>query len=183
MEEKFSQKIRQYRRQKNITLKELGEKAQLSIGFLSQIERGLASMTIVSLGRIAEALGVNIRDLVDVNEKPDFGFVSRKDNQLLQQLEKSYYSYSRLSGSFEGRSMEAIMLTLLPQTLDSEETSHEGEEFYYVVKGKAVFIIQDKEYAVEEGESIHFPSHLRHKMVNSEDQYLITLCLVTPPLF
>ena len=51
--ESVSKKIRKIRREKNITLKELSEKTELSVSFLSQFERGISSITLVSLKKIA----------------------------------------------------------------------------------------------------------------------------------
>ena len=46
MEQEISRKIRETRKSLGITLKELSEKTQLSISFLSQVERGVCSMTL-----------------------------------------------------------------------------------------------------------------------------------------
>ena len=43
-----------------MTLKELSEKTKLSIGFLSQMERGITAVATDSLSEIAEALGVDL---------------------------------------------------------------------------------------------------------------------------
>jgi len=180
-EEQVSKKIREYRLMNDMTLKELGEKTGLSVGFLSQVERGISSMTIVTLRKIANALGVNMQDLVSVDVKKSF--VNRKDNQYLMRLEKSFLSYVRLSGEFDGRIIEPLILRMRPNMTDAEECSHEGEEFYYVIKGKAVFILEDEEYIINEGESIHYPSLLKHKTMNREDEELIMLSVVTPLIF
>ncbi len=44
-------KIKQLRTQKQMTLKDMSEKTNLSIGFLSQLERGLTSVATDSLGK------------------------------------------------------------------------------------------------------------------------------------
>ena len=56
--ESVSNKIRKIRRENNITLKELSERTDLSVSFLSQFERGVSSITLVSLKKIAEALNL-----------------------------------------------------------------------------------------------------------------------------
>lgn len=181
MEEKISQKIREYRRMKGITLKELSKKTNLSVSFLSQIERGISSMTITSLRKIADALDVPMKDLIDVDEKKSF--INKKDNQMFLHIEKSFISYVRLSGKFENRKLESMLLTMEPNFYDNEEMSHEGEEFYYVLKGSAVFIVDGDEYVINEGESIHFPSMLVHKTINRENTELVMISSVTPPIF
>jgi len=175
------EKIRELRLQNKMTLKELGEKTGFSVGFLSQVERGISSMTIVSLSKIANALGVNLKDLVDVEDRKSF--VNRKDSQLLLRLERSFTSYIRLNGEFPDRKMEPLILRVKPNTLEAEECKHDGEEFYYVIKGKAVFFIEDTEYVIGEGESIHYPSRLKHKTLNRENEELVMLNVTVPPVF
>ncbi len=181
MEEKISKKIREYRHKSGITLKELSDKTQLSIGFLSQIERGVSSMTITTLKKIADALDVQMKDLIDVDER--MSFTNSKGKQMFLNLEKSYINYFRLSGKFEGRKLESVKLVMAPNYYDNEVSVHEGEEFYYVLSGIATFIIGDSEYIINSGEGIHFPSTLPHRTINKENTDLIMICVVTPTIF
>lgn len=181
MDDKINQKIRQIRKEKKITLKELSELTQLSVSFLSQVERGVSSMTITSLKRIANALDIPLREIVDVEEEETF--IGRRDNKILLNLEKSYINYSRLSGKFPGRELEVVLLTMRPNFHDEELMTHEGEEFYYILSGRGTFLIDGKEYVVEAGETIHYPSNKPHKTVNNEDEELVMLSVVTPTIF
>ena len=54
--ENLGKQIRSYRQQKNLTLKQVAEKAECSDVFISQVERSLASPSIATLKRIANAL-------------------------------------------------------------------------------------------------------------------------------
>lgn len=104
--ESVSNKIRKIRRENNITLKELSERTDLSVSFLSQFERGVSSITLVSLKKIAEALNITMRELFDDGPEPDGRFVHREsDGTGIMGLEKKYAGYERLSGRFEGRKL------------------------------------------------------------------------------
>ena len=56
--------IRAKRKEASITQEKLAEKANLSTVFISRIERGRESPSVDSLLKIAQALGVRVRDLV-----------------------------------------------------------------------------------------------------------------------
>lgn len=56
----IGKKIKKLRTNKKLTLKELSEKTNLSIGFLSQLERGLTTVAIDSLTKIAKELDVSL---------------------------------------------------------------------------------------------------------------------------
>ncbi len=55
--------IRNMRKEKDLTLKQMSHRTSLSVSLLSQIERAESAASIESLYRIALALGVRIRDL------------------------------------------------------------------------------------------------------------------------
>lgn len=182
--ESISKKIRRIRREQNITLKELSDATELSISFLSQFEREASSITLVSLKKIAEALNVSMKELFDDGEDRHGRFVHREsDGPGLMGLEKKYASYERLSGQFEGRKIESLLLRMEPKRSDFEPCTHDGEEFIYILQGRAIFTVDGQEYEVGEGESIHYPSTLLHSIVNIEDRELVFLCIVTPTIF
>lgn len=182
--ESVNEKIRRIRREQNITLEEVSRRTELSVSFLSQFEREISSITLVSLKKIAEALGVSMRELFDEEGKQAGQFVHREaDGSGFMGLEKKYASYERLSGRFEGRKLESLLLRMEPLRSDFEPCTHEGEEFIYILEGTARFTVDGQEYTVTEGESIHYPSSLLHSIVNIEDRELVFLCIVTPTIF
>lgn len=182
----INEKIRKIRREKNITLKELSGRTELSVSFLSQFERGISSITLVSLKRIAEAMGLGMKELFDEPEVQEVkGAFVHKSGQGHEALElyKKYASYERLSGRFDGRKLESLLLRMEPLQDDFEPCTHEGEEFIYVLEGSARFTVDGVDYNVTAGESIHYPSVLLHKIVNIENRELVFLCIVTPTIF
>ena len=64
MGDRFSNKIRELRKKKGMTLADLAGKVEISIAFLSDIERGNRRGSSATIGRIAEELGVNPPDLI-----------------------------------------------------------------------------------------------------------------------
>lgn len=180
----INKKVRNIRRNQNITLKELSERTELSVSFLSQFEREVSSITLISLKKIADALHISMKELFDDGKESTGTFVHKngKDANLLG-LQKKYASYERLSGKFEGRKIESLLLRMEPLRDDFEPCTHEGEEFIYILEGTARFTVDGIDYEVTEGESIHYPSTLLHRIINIEDRELVFLCIVTPTIF
>lgn len=58
-------KIRSYRKRASLTQEKLAEKADLHHNFIGEVERGNMETSLTSLLKIAKALGVRVRDLVD----------------------------------------------------------------------------------------------------------------------
>ncbi|WP_146608213.1 XRE family transcriptional regulator, partial [Streptomyces sp. NTH33] len=76
-------RIREYRMMRRMSLRALGEAAQASPGFLSQLERGQVNSSIGMLRRIAAALGLTVADLFDQDSAPGPRVVRRADRPIL----------------------------------------------------------------------------------------------------
>ena len=57
--------IRSYREKAALTQEKLAEKAELSPKYLGEVERGLVNISVDALLRIAKALDIRLRDLVN----------------------------------------------------------------------------------------------------------------------
>ncbi|MFF2445547.1 helix-turn-helix domain-containing protein [Neobacillus sp. NPDC058068] len=174
-------KIKDLRLQNGLTLKELSERTELSISFLSQIERGTTSLAITSLKKIADALNTKISEFFD--DPPNGNYMVKKNDQKPFQIKSSESTYVRLNGEFTGRTLEPIMVTYAPSQKQTQKFGHPGEEFYYVLKGFVIFHIDGKEYVVREGDSIHFPSTCPHTVENPFNEESILLSVLTPVIF
>lgn len=178
--DEINKKIKAVRTGKKITLKTISEKTDLSISFLSQVERGVSSLTITSLKKIADALGVGLDELISYEDQSNF--VHKRDNPVYLPLHNNYSSHQIVSGKFIGRKLECIIYTIEPNS-NAIAFAHEGEEFHYVIQGSAIFYIDNLQYELEEGETIHFPSTLKHKIDNAGEKDLKVLSVLTPTLF
>jgi len=176
----IGKKLKKIRNEKKVTLKQLSEKTNLSISFISQVERGVSSLTITSLKKIADALDVSLNDVVAYKEKDSYA--RKKDNPVFLRMHNDYASHQVVSGKFDGKKLEGIIFTISPHT-DMDAFAHEGEEFHYVIKGTADFYIEDTKYVIEVGDTIHFPSTISHKICNNSDEDLVVLSVLTPALF
>ncbi|MFC7392111.1 helix-turn-helix domain-containing protein [Scopulibacillus cellulosilyticus] len=178
----INKKIKNIRQQKGLTLKDLSEKTGLSISFLSQVERGTSSLAVTSLKKISDALEVNIAYFFE-NYQSNHNYVVKSGNRSEFNIEGSKPTYARLNGEFTGRSLEPMLVKMAPKQERSQILRHPGEEFYYVLKGAALFYVNDKEYFIREGDTIHFPSNEPHCSENPLDEETILLSILTPVIF
>lgn len=175
-------RVREQRKKRNLTLAELSKRTGISISFLSQIESGKGVMTLVTLKKIAQALDIPMKELFSESQEDEavIRFCSDKD---ITSLQNNYRRLDIRSGKFAGRKMDAFVLTMDPHFSRFEETRHVGEEFYYILHGVCIVHLNGKEYQIGEGESIHFPSTLTHKLENPGEEELTMVSVITPSLF
>lgn len=177
----ISEKIRTLRKENNLTLKDLSEKTGLSVSFLSQVENGTSSLAIVSLKKIADALCVPINNFFTNHQNHNF-LVKSEDHHKFK-LEGSNTEFVVLSGEFEERTLESMMVTIPPESRHGQKFKHPGEEFIYVLEGLLIVNLDGKEYLLKKGDSIHHPSNLNHFWVNPTKENTKLLSVLTPVLF
>lgn len=180
MEEVYK-KIKEMRVKSGMTLKELGNKTELTPSFLSQVERGNSSLAITTLKKIADVFEVHISYFFeDTGEEQ---FIVTPSTQERMKAENFETVYIRLNGKFPQRTLAPFILKLSPLQKKTKTFQYPGEEFYYVLEGEVIFTIDHKEYRVKKGESIHFPAHLEHFGENPLDLETVMLGVVTPVIF
>ncbi|MEX0416739.1 helix-turn-helix domain-containing protein [Bacillus sp. C30] len=174
-------RIKELRTKRGLTLKDLSSKTELSVSFLSQIERGTTSLAINSLKKIAEAFEVNITYFFETSKKEKY--VVRKSDHKPFEIKGLESKYTRLNGEFPSRSLAPFIIKVSPNQKKTKSFNYQGEEFYYVLKGAVVFMVGEDEFLLREGDSIHFPSSLPHYGENLLDQEAVLLCCITPVFF
>lgn len=167
--DEIGQRLRELRQQRGWTLKRLSEKCDLSVSFLSQVERGLSSTSITSLHIICQALGITLGELfADLGTPVDSVVgaggterVTHAGEPVAISLSNAAIKYRFLSRHFPERRFE-IMIGEISPGYTYPPASHEGEEFGYVLEGKLRLALGDEEYILGPGDSYHFPSHTPH---------------------
>jgi quercetin dioxygenase-like cupin family protein len=177
---KLGGKVRSRRRARGMTLTDLASRTDLSIGFLSQVERDITAPSLSSLSLIARALDARVHDFI--REPPPVAYHHREDNAGVFAIDEGTLSYERLSGSFHGKQLNAIRMDV-PPGYSSEETSHDGEEFVFVLTGTIRYVLDDRPVDLAAGDSLHFVARERHRVKNWSGSPAIVLTVVTQDLF
>jgi len=162
--QEVGRRIRELRQRKGWTLEELSAKAGLSVSFLSQVERGLSSLSISSLQAICNALGIPITHFFAISPGNSAVLKAGKPRSRIK-IEDSHVTYNVLSGPMPDRILEAF-ISEFPPGYAHPLITHPGEEFGYVLAGKVVLQIEDNEYELEPGDSFHFYSTQPHTLRN-----------------
>jgi len=179
-EEALGKKIRKRRRAMDMTLQQVAERVGLSIGFLSQIERGTSTPSLASLCNIAEVLGTN----VDAFIKPprQSSPVSRPGEREAFSLGDARRTYELLGAGFPGAKLHPTLVRRPPGHV-SEIMHNEGEDFVYVLEGCMLLEVNGERHILNKGDSMHFQSHLPHRSATLGTETTLELWVRTQPLF
>ena len=129
----IGKKLKGLRVMKGLTQEELADRAELSKGFISQIERNLTSPSISTLMDILQCLGTDLKDFFSDSE--DSQIVFKKTDYFEKTDCELHNTIEWIIPNAQKNMMEPIMITLKPGGQYLEEDPHEGEEFGFVLSG------------------------------------------------
>ena len=173
--------IKKLRTEKGITLKELSEKSELSVGFLSQLERGLTTIAVDSLEKLATILDVHLTHFFAAPMKKKELVLRSYEQEMMDSVEGGFIKYS-LSANLENKQLVPRLIEILPQKKDEEIVSytHEGEEFVYVLEGILTVYLNGTRHEVYPGDSVHMDSTIAHNWANYTNKTVKLLAVNTP---
>ena len=165
----IGRRIRELRKNKALTIKEMASGVGLSVGLISQIENQQVTPAISTLMKISFFLGVDITHFFQAEEKRQSFTVVRGKERFTSSRrgvgEKFDlgYTYEALAFKQAKKHMEPFIVTFdLKEKENMAFFSHEGEEFIYVIEGRIEFCIEDKGTILEENDSLYFDSSKLH---------------------
>lgn len=183
MEINIGKKIKELRKEQGMSIAELARKAELSSGLISQIERNIVTPSIVSLWKIAQSLQVSVGYFFDEDIKDITNPIVKKDERKKILVSNNNAIYELLSPDLN-RKIEFLYITIKPGDYSSKDfVTHEGEECGIVIKGRLMVKMKNREYILEEGDSIYFDSTIPHKYINIGEEVCESIWAMTPPSF
>lgn len=167
MNKAIGEKIKQLRQDKKMTLKDLSDASELSTGFLSQLERGMSSIAVDTLGELASILDVDLSYFFDQPKERDT-YIQRHFERTVFQIENNNFIHYHLTTMAEHSDMLPRMIELLPGQFDDpmDEYPHAGEEFVYVIEGVLSLFIDGERKDLYPTDIAHYPSSIKHNWAN-----------------
>ena len=177
--------IRDLRKAKRMTIKDLSAATGMSIGHLSEIERGLATPSIKALHDIALALGVTIGWFLHnlgAGDTPERMHVVRASNRRTLRFSSGVVD-ELLSPNLRGQ-LEVLMSRFPPGAVGADEPyNHVGEEAGLVLSGTFELWIGEDCFLLSEGDSFAFPSTTPHRYRNPGEVETVVVWAITPPTY
>lgn len=170
-------KIKALRLQKGLTQEELGERTDLSKGYISQLERDLASPSIETFFHILEVLGCKPSDFFD-----------EKKSQQIVYTETDYTEYDEYDLGYKlkwlvpdsnEKEIEPVIVTLLPNASYKMFEPHLSETFIYILNGQVQLKFGQKIFQAQTGQTFYFEATEAHQLTNISQQSCQLLIVAT----
>ena len=182
------EKIKSLREDKSISIEELAQRSGLAIEQIERIENNIDIPSLAPLIKIARVLGVRLGTFLDdqdevgpvvCRKKEAKDAISFSNNAIHSRKHMEYHS---LSKSKADRHMEPFIIDVMPtEDTDFVLSSHEGEEFIYVLNGVVEINYGKNTYILEEGDSIYYDSIVAHHVHAAADNKARILGVVYTP--
>ncbi|MET4519841.1 transcriptional regulator with XRE-family HTH domain [Bradyrhizobium sp. I1.7.5] len=174
--------IRELRKIKKLTLAQLAQAADISVGYLSQLERNQSKLPIGVLKKLSDVLGVHMNWFFNGNMQAtadERDVVVRKAHRRRLTFTGLGIVEELLSPNLAGP-LELLMSTIEPGA-DSGEYSHDGDEAGVLVAGQLDLWVDGKLFQLEEGDSFSFSSTSQHRCANPGTVPAKVVWVITPP--
>lgn len=187
-EKTVGEKIRQIREIKKVSLDELSVRSGIEISLLQRIEKEKNVPSLAPLIKIARALGVRLGTFLD--DSDDYGPVVVRANEYHKGLRitsqesesREHLNFFSLAYDKAGRNMEPFIIDIEPgQQSDYMLSSHEGEEFIYVLEGEIEINYGKEIFRLEKGDSIYLDSIVIHNVHAGNNQAAKILAVIYAP--
>lgn len=195
----LGRRLRALRLKRRLTLRDLANKAGLSVGMLSQIERGLSSPSIRSLQRLAAAFDTPVSwffedpalsqggdDGTGTPHAPRGGepWVLRRPARRVLALDRNGVTKELLAPQDDAGAIDLILVTIEPGGSSGPHAyHHDGEDAGLVLEGSIRLEVDGRASTLGSGDSFRFASRLPHRFDNPGTVRAVVVWAVTPPWF
>jgi transcriptional regulator with XRE-family HTH domain len=176
-------KLRDLRRRRRLTMKDVAEASELTESFISQVERDSVNPSVASLLRITEALGVHIADLFDKVVQPN-GRVVRRSQRSRLIYPGLASTDALLSPNLQGKLQVTWAESDPGGSSGDQPYTHPGdEECIVVIRGALEVCVGEERYVLRAGDAITFESRTPHQWKNIGRGRMVAIWIVTPPSY
>jgi transcriptional regulator with XRE-family HTH domain/mannose-6-phosphate isomerase-like protein (cupin superfamily) len=203
-----AERIRALRLGHNLTLKQLGERADVTPSQLSRIENRQVNPPVSTLARLARALGVTLGDLFREDQRHTPLVICRGGGEEFVEGGPGF-RYHLLANGKRDKLMEPFVLRVFAgggaggAAADADGTriatghaggagvdpargrlerkvfSHAGQEYMRVLRGRLRFVYEGHEHILQEGDSLYFDSSKAHLVSPADCESVDLLVVIT----
>ena len=180
--DQMGKRIKRIRESLGFQMKELSVNIGVTSSLISQIEKGKAFPSIVTLKKIAEALRTTVGELIGENENQITHPLLRSGERRFAKKNTNGTSSYLLSYHFPSKQIEPYLIQFGKDSNSKGimTSNFPGQEFCFVLKGIFEVTIEENSYNLKEGDGFYFNSNKSHLFKNISDDNAELLWIITP---
>ena len=160
-------RVKKARESRGLSIFDLYLRTNIDVDLLSQIEEGKVVPPLGTVIKLAKALDLKMGYFISGEEAKAYTIVRRDDRKVTSRYdagkEKHHgYEYESLAPHKTDRTMEPFLVTLEPSETEEERSTHDGQEFIFVLHGKMEVRLGEEIHILEPGDSIYYDATVPH---------------------
>ena len=177
-------RIKKFRKQSHLTIKDLSEKVGVTQSYISQLENDKVNPSLGTLKKIANALNLNMIDFFE-RDRNDNNIIVRKEERIDFSFPSGKFRSQLLASNIASKAMEPIYTIIDPggDSIEPYRHGNRGEEFGIVIKGQLLLEIDGTRYHLHEGDAFYFNSNRPHRYSNPGSVTTEVVWVITPPTY
>lgn len=162
------ERIKNLREKAGLSLQEFADRSGFTSALVNQIENHMLSPPLGALMKIASVLGVTVGDIWGEGAGEPWVLTRKGEGRAISRFASkegvSYgYGYESLGSGMKGRHFEPFIVNLEPPTVKkAQPSSHDGEEFIFVLDGQVEVSLDGHTDILVPGDSILYDAHIPH---------------------
>ncbi len=186
---KIGAKVKLVRENRKLSIEDVSDRTNLSVEQIASIEDGSLVPNLTPLIKIARVLGVRLGTFMDddenlgpvvarASEKKEVTRFSDRGNAANSDLD--FYTLAQNKAS---RHMDPFVIDIFPGSEEEVKlSSHEGEEFIYVLEGEVEILYGKDRYELKAGDSIYYESIVAHHVHSHGNANAKILAVIYTPV-
>lgn len=167
LEVAIGHEVRAYRKQLGITVADLANATNISLGMLSKIENGITSPSLTTLQALSQALGIPLTALFRrFEEERNAVFVKAGEGVDVERrgtrAGHQYTLLGHIGSNASGVVVEPYLITLTGDSDVFPTFQHDGMEFLYMLEGEVVYRHGNNLFHMTSGDSLFFDADAPH---------------------
>ncbi|MBN2125741.1 MAG: helix-turn-helix transcriptional regulator [Deltaproteobacteria bacterium] len=161
------ERVRKVRTEKGLSLQDVSQRTDMDADQISRIEDGEIAPPLGTVIKLAKALEMKLGYFISGDEFRAYTIVRKRDRKVVSRYDskraKQYgYEYKSLAPHKKDRHMEPFLVTLEPADTEEERSTHDGQEFIFVLQGSMEVRLGEEIHVLEPGDSIYYDSTVPH---------------------
>lgn len=160
-------RIKKARESRGLSVFDLYLRTDIDVDLLSQIEEGKFVPPLGTVIKLAKALNLEMGYFISGEDAQPYTIVRREDRKVTSRYDPSKeerygYAYESLAPHKTDRTMEPFLVTLEPSEVEEERSTHDGQEFIFVLDGEMEVRLGEEIHILRPGDTIYYDSTVPH---------------------
>ncbi len=158
-------RLRGLREACGFSIDEMAALAKVTPRDVTNYESATQEIPVSYLKDVAHACGVDLTALISGNDAHLHGHTIVRKGEGLSVRRRKDYDYWSLASRLSGRAMEPFLVRVPPKEEENLTfTTHQGQEFIYMLEGRLEIWLDQKKEVLEPGDSLYFNSTIAHAL-------------------